>query len=145
VKLDRRHCEELLEQAERGVLATRHPDRGVDAVPACFVFDGRRVAIPVDLVKPKTTTALQRVDNLDADPRAALLCDRWDPDDWSRLWWVRATLVRVGVDDSIRMALSPLLAAKYRQYRQQPFADVMVFEVAGLTGWSGEANRSVQP
>jgi len=138
LKLDRGRCEELLEQAERGVLATRHPDRGVDAVPACFVFDGERVAIPVDLVKPKSTTALQRVHNLDVDPRAVLLCDRWDPDDWSRLWWVRATLVRIEVDDPHRVALSTLLAAKYRQYRDQPFADLMVFEVAGLTGWRGE-------
>jgi len=145
VKLDRRRCEELLEQAERGVLATRHPARGVDAVPACFVFDGQRVAIPVDLIKPKGTTALQRVQNLDADPRAVLLCDWWDPDDWSRLWWVRASLVRVAADDPHRVALSSLLAAKYRQYGQQPFADLMVFEVTGLTGWSGETNRSVRP
>jgi PPOX class probable F420-dependent enzyme len=126
------------------VLATRHPDRGVDAVPVCFVFDGSRVAVPVDLVKPKRTTALQRVRNLDADPRAVLLCDRWDPDDWSRLWWVRATLVRIGADDPHRQAFGSLLGAKYHQYRRQPFAELTVFEVTGLTGWSGETNRSAR-
>ena len=60
------------------MLATRHPDRGVDAVPVCFVVDRTRVAVPVDLVKPKSSPSLQRNRNLDDDPRAVLLCDHWD-------------------------------------------------------------------
>ena len=46
------------------------------------------------------STRLQREANLDADPRATLLVDMWDPVDWDRLWWVRVRLIRI--DDSAR-------------------------------------------
>ena len=38
---------------------------------------------------PSATTALKRIANLRADPRASVLADAYD-EDWSRLWWVRA-------------------------------------------------------
>jgi PPOX class probable F420-dependent enzyme len=135
--LDRAACADLLITAEHGVLATVHPLRGVDTVPVCFVADRSTVAIPVDRVKPKSSTRLQRVANLERDPRASLLCDRWDGRDWSRLWWVRA---------SLRLATGPaggtghvesLLRAKYPQYVDRPFAEVLLFTIVDLTGWSG--------
>src|SRR6185312_10108116 len=65
----------------------------VDAVPVAYVVDADRfVGVPVDRVKPKASLRLQRERNLEADPRATLLAEQWDPDDWSRLWWVRAEL-----------------------------------------------------
>src|SRR4051812_26018050 len=74
---------------DHGVLATVHPARGVDAVPVVFAaMDDGRLAIPVDTVKPKSTTRLQRIVNVEVDPRCVLLVDHYD-DDWSRLWWVR--------------------------------------------------------
>ncbi len=122
--------------ADHGSLCTRHAGRGVDAVPACFVLHDHLVAVPVDTVKPKGSTRLQRSVNLDEDPRAALLVERWDPDDWSALWWVRASLERVEVDAHTGERLEVLLAGKYRQYRDRPFADVLVFSVVALAGWS---------
>src|SRR3954467_4077077 len=80
--------------ADHGVLATVNPRGAADLVPACFAIDGDRVAIPVDSVKPKRSTALGRIRNLERDPRATLLLERWDAADWSRLWWVRLSLVR---------------------------------------------------
>ena len=50
------------------------------------------MGVPVDRVKPKSSSRLQRQRNLEADPRAALLVEHWDRGDWSRLWWVRAEL-----------------------------------------------------
>ncbi len=105
-------------------------------MPACFAFDGRRIAVPVDRVKPKSTTDLQRVRNLDADPRAALLCDHWDGHDWSRLWWVRASLERTVTSAQSREGLEGSLREKYRQYEGRPFADVLVFRITAITGWS---------
>jgi PPOX class probable F420-dependent enzyme len=113
-----------------------HPVRGVDAVPACFAYDGHNIGVPVDRVKPKSTTELQRARNLEADPRAALLCDQWDRDDWSRLWWVRASLERIVTLPQLRAALEVLLRDKYHQYESLPFADVLVFRVSALSGWS---------
>jgi hypothetical protein len=76
-----------------GILCTVHLRRGVDAVPVAYeVDDDGYVGVPVDRVKPKASTRLQRERNLEADPRATLLVEHWDRDDWSRLWWVRAEL-----------------------------------------------------
>jgi hypothetical protein len=55
--------------ADHDVLSTLDPDRGVHAVPVCFALVGDHVVVPVDRVKPKSSTALRRIDNLDADPR----------------------------------------------------------------------------
>ncbi len=136
MRLDPGRCHELLRGAERATLATVHPERGVDAVPACFAYDGHGVAVPVDRVKPKSTTELQRVRNLDADRRAALLCDHWDRDDWSQLWWVRASLERVDAPPEAREGLEGLLRQKYRQYEGQRFTDLLVFRITAILGWS---------
>ena len=124
--------------AERGTLGTVHAERGVDAVPVCFAVEGGTVAVPIDTVKSKTSFGLQRVENLDADPRAVLLCDHWDAADWSRLWWVRASLERVEIGVPAQDHLASLLSGKYPQYRDRPFAALLTFRVVGLTGWSGE-------
>ncbi len=141
MRLDREECAGLLAGSEHGVLATRHPTRGVDAVPVCFVADGLRVAVPIDRVKAKTTSDLQRTRNLTQDPRAALLCDHWDSTDWSRLWWVRVSLERVGGTAEERSALESLLRGKYRQYRDRSFADLLVFRTTEVTGWSARPGR----
>ena len=59
------------------------PDRRQDLVPACFAIDEDRLAIPIDSVKPKGSTALGRIRNLERDPRASLLVEHWDPADWT--------------------------------------------------------------
>lgn len=121
---------------DHGVLCTLHATRGVDAVPVMYASDGRAVGVPVDLVKPKASTRLQRERNLETDPRATLLIEHWDRDDWTRLWWVRAEL-RWAPDDPRADALAGLLAQRHVQYRHRPFARVLMFDVVGLTGWSG--------
>jgi len=136
VRLDVEEGRRRLVAAGHGVLATVHPDRGADAVPVCFAVDGDALAVPIDLVKPKTTTALRRFTNLDTDPRATLLVERWDPADWSKLWWVRAELHRSRADDAGRAALEQLLRSKYVPYRGTTFADLCTFEIIGLTGWA---------
>ncbi len=69
-------------EADHGVLATLNKNHGAMLVPACFAIDGDRLAIPIDSVKPKGSTALGRVRNLEVDPRATLLIEHWDPVDW---------------------------------------------------------------
>lgn len=120
---------------DHGVLSTVHPERGVDAVPVAYALDGVHLGIPVDLVKPKASTRLQRERNLEADPRATLLIEQWHADDWSRLWWVRAGL-RYDHHPDVAEALAAALAAKYTQYRDQPFARVIVLRVVEVSGWS---------
>ena len=122
---------------DHGVLSTVHAERGVDAVPVAYVVDDDGfVGVPVDRVKPKASTRLQRERNLEADPRATLLVEHWDPHDWSRLWWVRAEL-RWRRDGAGRAeALAAGLAERYPQYRGRPFAKVLVLRIVGVTGWA---------
>jgi hypothetical protein len=94
-------------------------------------------------VKPKSSTRLQRVANLEADPRASLLCDRWDGADWSRLWWVRATMHFVAEPSDGTGPFESLLRAKYPQYVGRSFAEVLLFTIVDLTGWSGAAGGGV--
>lgn len=125
--------------ADHAVLCTSGPRGSVDAVPVCFAVVGRRVVTPIDQVKPKRTTELGRVRNLDHDGAATLLCEHWDREDWSRLWWVRARLVRCSghhVSAQLRQACEGALRAKYPQYRETEFADLIVFDVKGTVGWS---------
>ncbi len=122
---------------DHAILCTTHAERGVDAVPVAFVVDDDGyVGVPVDQVKPKASSRLQRERNLEADSRATLLVEHWDRDDWSRLWWVRAELRWQGDAHEREAALATGLAARYPQYRDEPFHRVLVLRIVGITGWA---------
>ena len=121
---------------DHGVLSTLHVDHGVDAVPVVYAVDDGFVGIPVDRVKPKSSLRLQRERNLETDPRAALLIEHWDREDWSRLWWVRAGLRWEGADTGREIALASHLADRYPQYRNQPFERVLTLRIVTVTGWA---------
>lgn len=121
---------------DHGILCTVHTHRGVDAVPVAFAIDGEFAGVPVDLVKPKSSLRLQRERNVETDPRATLLVEHWDAGDWSLLWWVRAELHWQGPDSDHASALAALLAVRYPQYRDEPFARVLVFRIVGVSGWA---------
>jgi PPOX class probable F420-dependent enzyme len=106
-------------------------------VPVTFAASGGRIFHAVDH-KPKATRQLARLDDLRADPRASLLVDHYDDEDWSRLWWVRADGIARVLDDGPQAAHAiDLLAEKYAQYREQrPEGPVIALDVEHITGWS---------
>jgi len=134
VRLRTDDCWARLRAAQHGVLCTTNASGSIDAVPTCLAVVGARIVTPIDTVKPKDTTELGRRKNLDRDAAATLLCEHWDPHDWSRLWWVRARLFRVPRDDLDEYEAA--LRAKYAQYRRAGFAALLVFDVANVLGWS---------
>ncbi len=140
MKLDRDEALARLGRHDHGILCTVHAERGVDAVPVAFVVDAAGyVGIPIDRVKPKASMRLQRQRNLEADPRATLLVEQWDADDWSRLWWVRAQLYwedSVGEIGRREASLAGQLADRYPQYQHQPFEKVLVLRIIDLYGWA---------
>lgn len=123
-------------ESEQGVLATINKTGVPDLVPVCFAIDGESVAIPIDSVKPKGSTALGRVRNLERDPRATLLTHHWDANDWTRLWWVRVGLRRVALPPAAVEGLVQRLGDRYPQYKDAPFTDVLTFHVDKVGGWS---------
>ena len=121
--------------ADHGVLATLDRNHGASLVPACFAIEGDRLAIPIDSVKPKGSTALGRVRNLERDPRATLLVEQWDPVDWRRLWWVQLLLRRTQEPADQVTRLERLLRQRYVQYRDAPFVDILTFRIEKVGGW----------
>jgi PPOX class probable F420-dependent enzyme len=122
-----------------GVLATIHPDRGPDPVPVVYAVSGDVVGIAVDTVKPKSSTRLRRERNLEADPRASLLVEHWDRDDWSRLWWVRAHLTHI--PDPPRDTVDDLvlrLVDAAPQYADAPFHRVLALRIESTSGWAAQ-------
>ena len=138
MRLSPEQARERLAANVHGVLCTVHPERGPDPVPAVYaVSDDGHVGVPIDRIKPKASTRLQREDNLDADPRSALLVEHWDAEDWSRLWWVRADLEHVpDPPASLTEDLADRLARTVPQYADRPFHRVVVCRIVAVTGWA---------
>ena len=85
-------------------------------IPICFVYDGKEFFSPID-EKPKRTTRLKRLRNLQENPKLSLVIDRYN-EDWRRLAYVLITgegkvLFR---GNKHRRAVR-LLRRKYSQYR----------------------------
>ncbi len=139
MKLTEEAATTLLASHDHGVLCTHHADRGIDAVPVVYVKDADGfIGVPVDRVKSKSSLRLGRERNLEADPRATLLIEHWDRDNWAELWWVRAELRWQRHDSRDREAtLADELCRRYSQYRvDQPFASMLIFRIVAVSGWA---------
>jgi PPOX class probable F420-dependent enzyme len=112
-------------------LATVNVDGSPHLVPVTFAVDGDEIVFAVDH-KPKSTTALRRLDNIVRNPAVCFLADGYD-EDWSRLWWVRAD----GVATVEQNTAIGALQKKYRQYREHPPEHAVVAtRVHTWRGWS---------
>jgi PPOX class probable F420-dependent enzyme len=139
---------ELLGGARVARLATVAPDGRPRIVPIAFVLAGDVIYHAVDH-KPKATRRLARLRDLELEPRAAVLADRYD-EDWSALWWVRADgRARVLENVAAREAALALdlLAGRYEQYRtRRPAGPVVALDIERISGWShGGGGRGSRP
>jgi PPOX class probable F420-dependent enzyme len=134
----------FLELARRAVLATIAPDGRPRLVPVCFVLDPGRPILYTGLdEKPKTVDEpllLARVRDLLADPRVAVVVDRWD-EDWGRLAWLRvngrASLLLPEEGAADHVAAVTALRAKYPQYASHDLESRPVIRIAieRATSW----------
>ena len=117
-------------------LSTVRPDGVPHVVPIVFALVDDTVFSAVD-AKPKRSPHLQRLANVRAEPRCALLVDHYE-DDWRRLWWVRAD--GTGVVVEAPPAEHPgirALVQRFPQYRDQPpSGPLLVVTVHRWTGWA---------
>ena len=85
-------------------------------VPVCFGYADGAIWIAID-EKPKTTARLKRVRNIEENPQASLIFDRYD-EDWTRLGYVlvtgRAAVIAGGSECKTALAA---LRERYEQYR----------------------------
>ena len=134
--MDRADALARLERSKIGHLATVRADGAPHLVPITFAFDSVRIVHMVDQ-KPKTTTRLQRLANIAANPKVSLLVDHYD-DDWARLWWVRvdgrAQVVEHGTEWE---AAQGALTAKYPQYIENPpLGPAVLITIVEMRGWT---------
>ena len=125
-----------VERARHGILGTRHEVRGVDLIPVVYATGGdRRIFIPIDTIKSKTTSRLQRLENLNRDPRCTLLVECYD-DDWSRLWWVRTSGTGAEARSEDVTHFLSLLARRYPQYADPGSIESgIVVTPSAIVGW----------
>jgi PPOX class probable F420-dependent enzyme len=108
-------------------------------VPVTFAMDGNYIYTAVD-AKPKNEAArggLQRLRNIAAEPRVALLADHYD-DDWAALWWVRADgSASIVTDPDLAARPISLLTARYPQYAAVALpGPVIAIRVERWSGWA---------
>ncbi len=137
----------MLSQAERrflesrrvAYLATADASGAPHVVPVCFAVAEAGIYMTID-EKPKRVAAraLKRLRNIAENPQVALVADRYDDRDWSRLGWVmvrgRAEVLEEGPDHATAQlglrARYPQLAAMALE--GQP---VIAIRVARVASW----------
>lgn len=136
--MDEARCRALAATSRVARLATTRPDGLVDIVPVVFAFVDGDLVFAVDH-KPKTTTRLQRLANIAANPQVTVLFDHHDDEDWSRLWWVRMRGVAAERGNDEAAAAVDALVERYPQYQQiRPAGPVVVIAPTAWTGWAAD-------
>lgn len=122
-------------------LATIDEDGGPNLVPITFAMLGDVLYSAVDH-KPKTTTRLKRLENIERDRRVSVIVDQY-ADDWARLWWVRMDgLARLLHEGSVFEQGLGTLTHKYEQYRETPpTGPVIAVNVSRWSGWAASAEK----
>jgi PPOX class probable F420-dependent enzyme len=101
-------------------------------VPIVFAVSGDELITAVDW-KPKSSTTLRRIRNIEENPQVSVLVDHYD-EDWGQLWWARADGTA-----SVREnhPLLDALMAKYPQYQgRPPGGSLIAVQVQRWSGWA---------
>jgi PPOX class probable F420-dependent enzyme len=128
-------------QARVARLATAGTDGRPHVVPIVFAVaerSGQGVVYSVVDDKPKRTTALRRLLNVNENPRVSLLADHYE-EDWDRLWWVRADgrgRLLTDLGDPEAASAVALLRARYPQ--QRAVGTVLAVDVERWSGWAAQ-------
>ncbi len=125
-----------LTEARSAILGTVDRAGRPHLVPIVFVYRNGRLYTAVDR-KPKSTSRLKRLRNIETNPGVSVLLDRYD-DDWTRLWWIRIDGSARVIDSgpAFREAIA-LLTRKYQTYvAQPPPGPVIEVRIETIRAWS---------
>jgi PPOX class probable F420-dependent enzyme len=134
--MDRSSALGRLSNARSAQLATVTAAGAPHIVPIVFALDQGRVVTAVDH-KPKSTTRLRRLANIEHQPRVSLLVDHYS-DDWDQLWWVRVDGPATLVDPAApgHAAIVAPLRDKYMHYAAVDLGTAIVITIDHVAGWS---------
>lgn len=127
---------ELVDGCRVARLATIARDGSPHIVPVCYALVAEQLVIAVD-EKPKRSTKLARLRNIERDPRVCLLVDHYE-EDWGRLRWVRID-GRAAVEErgDARPEAMAALREHYPQYREMGIEalPLIVITPERVVGW----------
>ena len=128
---------EILDSARVARLATVRPDGRPHLVPITFASPEPGLIVTAVDHKPKRTTNLQRLRNVEAHPAVNVLVDHYE-DDWAGLWWLRIeATARVVIQEPDRTMLAATLVEKYAQYlARPPTGPVIAMQIDTITSWN---------
>jgi len=141
--MDRAEATRRLIASKVGSIATVRPDGSPHVVPFVFAVSETRDGLVIYWCvddKPKRSRQLQRLVNIRAHPAVEIEVNRYD-DDWTQLWWVRASGIAREVTsiDERERALAAL-ATKYAPYTAHPPSGrVVAIQVERVAGWAAGA------
>jgi PPOX class probable F420-dependent enzyme len=121
----------VMHDARRAVFSTLDRFGRPHAVPVCFAVVGGELVSAIDH-KPKSDRRPARLANVERNPAAAMLFDRWN-EDWRRLGWV---LVRGDARIEAPGTGVPELVRRYSQYSTHPpEGEVIALSPVRVTWW----------
>lgn len=128
---------EILDSTRVASLATVRADGRPHLVPITFACPEPGLIVTAVDHKPKRSTNLQRLRNVEAQPAVSLLVDHYE-DDWTALWWLRIdATARVVVEEPDRTMLTRALVRKYAQYLvHPPTGAVISMKIDAITPWN---------
>jgi PPOX class probable F420-dependent enzyme len=137
VNLSAQEARARFEQSPSAVLGTVDAAGQPHLVPVTYVLsDSDHVYIAID-AKPKRSTNLRRLQNIEANPRVSLLVNEYS-DNWEQLWWARADGTAVVTDfGALADGLLAKFQSQYPWYRANPPVGPVI-DIC-VTRWSGWA------
>ena len=127
-------------------LATADANGAPHVVPVCYALVGDSLYVTID-EKPKSAgvRAMKRLRNIEENSSAAVVVDRYDDDDWSRLAWVmlrgRAEILDDGDEHDRAQAALRGRYPQYRAMRLEPLP-VIALRIDRVNAWSALASDS---
>jgi PPOX class probable F420-dependent enzyme len=119
----------FVEACRVGHLATADANAVPHVVPVCFALAAETLYITIDQKPKRPGGRLKRLSNIAANPRAAVVCDRYD-EDWRHLAWVmlhgRAEILAAGPEHDQAQSQ---LRVRYPQYVGMQIADLPVIAI----------------
>lgn len=119
-------------------LATADAQGVPHVVPICFVVPDDTLYLTIDQKPKQDARRLKRLRNIAENNQVAVIIDRYDDADWSRLGWVMlrgpAEIIEHGAEHA---AAQSALKARYPQYRDMALAGlpVIAVRVARVAQW----------
>jgi PPOX class probable F420-dependent enzyme len=137
----------FIDAARVAHLATTDSSGEPHVVPVCYAYDGERFFIAIDEKPKKPGRTLKRIRNIEETGRAALVIDRYDDVNWSRLAWLmaRGSAAMLGSEDPEHERVVAALRERYVQYKEMALerAPIIAITPERITSWGAlEEQRS---